>query len=222
MRLTDDELRDVLARAEEIQHASRHGPAWNAEVAAVISAAEEVGLSRRAVELALSERLNLPAAPPSVGSLAWARSKDGKFYVAEVLAIVDEGARVRFLGGSEYRLPLDQLRPCAFIPGERIVCNWPWWGPWTCTVCRVRCGRRTREAVRWMGRHKDFSHLGGLAGSRKGQTKRGSTTCLRDSYRSRRRCRRTYWLNHHCAAASLRVEFRWTILVSRQCDTPFS
>lgn len=134
MRLTDDELRDVLARAEEIQHASRHGPAWNAEIAAVISAAEEVGLSRRAVELALSERLNLPAAPPSVGSLAWARSKDDKFYVAEVLAIVDEGARVRFLGGSEYRLPLDQLRPCAFVPGERVVCDWPWWGPWTCTV----------------------------------------------------------------------------------------
>jgi hypothetical protein len=124
----------VLARAEEIQRGSRHGAEWNAEVAAVISAAEEVGLSRRAVERALNERLNLPAPPPSVGSLAWARSTDGKFYVAEVLAIVDEGARVRFLGGSEYRLTLDQLRPCAFIPGERVVCNWPWWGPWTCTV----------------------------------------------------------------------------------------
>ncbi len=134
MRLTDDELRDVLARAEEIQRASRHGAEWNAEVAAVISAAEEVGLSRRAVERALSERLNLPAAPPSVGSLTWARSTDGKFYVAEVLAAVEDGARVRFLGGSEHRVTLDQLRPCAFIPGARVVCDWPWWGPWTCTV----------------------------------------------------------------------------------------
>ena len=62
MRLTDEELQDVLSRAEEIQRATRHGPEWNSEVAAVISAAEEVGFSRRAVERALSERLNLPTA----------------------------------------------------------------------------------------------------------------------------------------------------------------
>jgi hypothetical protein len=134
MRLTDDELRDVLERAEEIQLATRHGPQWNAEVAAVLSAAEEVGLSRRAVERALRERLNLPALPPAVGSLAWAKSADGKSYVAEVLALSDDGARVRFLGGSEHLVPLDELRSCAFIPGERVVVDWPWWGTWTCTV----------------------------------------------------------------------------------------
>jgi len=134
MRLTDDELRDVLARAEEIQLATREGPEWNAEVAAVISAAEEVGLSRRAVERALRERLGLPTAPASVGSLVWARSADDKAYVAEVLSLSDDGARVRFLGGSEHRVTLDQLRPCAFIPGERVVVDWPWWGAWTCTV----------------------------------------------------------------------------------------
>lgn len=39
MRLTDDELRDVLARAEEIQRASRHGEEMNAELEAVIGAA---------------------------------------------------------------------------------------------------------------------------------------------------------------------------------------
>ena len=133
MRLTDAELQDVLARAEEIQRTARHGPEWNSEMAAVISAAEEVGFSRRAVERALSERLKLPT-QPVVGSLTWARSADGKSYVAEVLSTSDEGAQVRFLGGSEHNLALDQLRPCAFIPGERVVCNWPWWGPWTCSV----------------------------------------------------------------------------------------
>jgi hypothetical protein len=134
MRLSDDELRDVLARAEEIERATRQGDAWNAELAAVIGAAEEVGLSRRAVERALAERLHLPAAPPVAGSLTWARSADGRFYVAEVLAAGEQGARVRFLRGSEHDLALDQLRPCAFIPGERVACNWPMWGPWTCTV----------------------------------------------------------------------------------------
>ena len=134
MRLTDEELRDVLARAEEIERAARRGDAWNAELAAVIGAAEEVGLSRQAVERALAERLNLPTAPPVVGALTWARSADGKSYVAEVLSTSEDGARVRFLRGSEHRLSVDELRPCAFIPGERVACHWPMWGPWTCTV----------------------------------------------------------------------------------------
>ncbi len=134
MGLTDEELRVVLARAEEIQRTSRRGPAWNAEIAAVIAAAEEVGLSREAVERALAERLDLPPAPPEVGSLAWARSADGKFYAAEVLAAADDGAKVRFLRGSEHRVTLDELRPCALIPGARLACLWPMWGPWTCTL----------------------------------------------------------------------------------------
>jgi len=41
---------------------------------------------------------------------------------------------VRFLRGSEHELTLDELRPCAFLPGERVSCDWPMWGPWTCTV----------------------------------------------------------------------------------------
>jgi hypothetical protein len=134
MRLSDEELRDVLARAEEIERTTRSGDEWSAEVAAVVGAAEQVGLSRHAVERALSERLKIFAAPPAAGTLAWAQSADGKFYVAEVLSTSDDGARVRFLRGAEHDVTLDQLRPCAFIPGERVTCYWPWWGPWTCTV----------------------------------------------------------------------------------------
>ena len=52
MKLSDEELRAVLERAEEIERESRHGSSWNAEVAAVISAGEEVGLSRDAVQRA--------------------------------------------------------------------------------------------------------------------------------------------------------------------------
>lgn len=134
MRLSDEELRDVLARAEEIERTTRHGDAWNAEVAAVIGAGEGVGISRLAVERALAERMNLPAALPQVGALAWARSADGKFYVAEVLAASENDAKVRFLRGGEQVLSGDALKPCAFIPGQRIGCQWPVWGPWICTV----------------------------------------------------------------------------------------
>lgn len=141
-RLTDEELRDVLARAEEIERATRHGDDWNAEVAAVIGAAEEVGLSRQAVERALAERLNLPTTPPVVGALTWARSADGKAHVAEVLSLTQQEARVRFLRGGEHRVTLDELRPCAFIPGERVACHWPKWGPWTCTVVAYDAGKQ--------------------------------------------------------------------------------
>lgn len=142
MRLTDDELRDVLTRAEEIQRASLHDDEMNAELEAVIAAAEEVGLARPAIERALRERLALPAPPPAVGTLVFARSADRKFYVAEVLSISTDGVRVRFLRGSEHLVTLDQVMPCAFIPGERVVCNWPWWGPWTCTVVAYDAGRQ--------------------------------------------------------------------------------
>jgi hypothetical protein len=53
MRLTDDELRDVLERAEEIQRTSRGGEEMRAELEAVIGAGEGVGLTRAAVERAL-------------------------------------------------------------------------------------------------------------------------------------------------------------------------
>jgi hypothetical protein len=134
MRLTDDELRDVLARAEEIQRASLRGDELNAELEAVVGAAGEVGIARHAVERALRERVDIFATPPAVGTQVFAKSADGKFYVADVLSVADEGIGVRFLRGSEHLVAHDQVKPCVFIPGERVMCNWPWWGPWTCTV----------------------------------------------------------------------------------------
>lgn len=142
MGLTHDELREVLARAEEIQTAAQEGEEASVELEAVIAAAEEVGLSRAAVERAIRERLDLPAAPPEVGTLAFARSADGKHYAAEVLSVSPDEARVRYLRGSDHMVTLDQLRPLTLIPGQRLVCNWPMWGPWTCTVVAYDATRR--------------------------------------------------------------------------------
>jgi hypothetical protein len=133
MRLADDDIREVLARAVEIQSTTLQGEALNAELEAVIQAAEEVGIARPAVERALRERLNLPLKTPAAGDLVFAKSADEKYYVAQVTAMSPD-VRVRFLRGSEHTVSLDELRPCSFLPGERIVCPWPWWGPWTCTV----------------------------------------------------------------------------------------
>ena len=134
MQLSDDELRDVLARAEQIQRTSRTAGTMHAEIEAVIGAGEAVGLPRTALERALRERFELAASPPAPGWRAFAQSADGKYYVAEVVSVADDAVRVRYLRGSEHTVTPEQLRPAAFLPGERMVCNWPWWGPWTCTV----------------------------------------------------------------------------------------
>jgi hypothetical protein len=130
MNIQHDEMRAVLMRASEIQNASLA----NIDREMLLQAAEEVGISRDAVERALNERIKRPAKRPAPGELYFAKSADGKFYVAEVIEALEEGARIRFLKGSEHTVALEDLRPCSFLPGERIICNWPWWGPWTCTV----------------------------------------------------------------------------------------
>jgi hypothetical protein len=131
MALAPDELRNVLARAEEIQSASSIS---TIELEAVIQAAEEVGIARSAIERALRERLHLPLRVPEVGELTFAKSADGKFYVAEIIGVKDDVFSVRFLRGGTHHVSGDELRPCSFLPGEQVVCYWPWWGPWTCTV----------------------------------------------------------------------------------------
>ena len=135
MRLSDDELREVLNRAEEIQRHSQAAYSMQAEMEAVIGAGESVGLARPALERALRERLAFGSLePPSPGTLVFAESADGKYYVAEVLSVAGDSVRVRYVRGSEHNVTLEQVRPCAFLPGERVIVNWPWWGPWTCTV----------------------------------------------------------------------------------------
>ncbi len=134
MHLSDEQLRAVLARAEDIQRSSSVSNAWNTEVQLIVEAAEELGLSRQSIERALAERRDFFPEPPRVGQLTWARSTDGKYYVAQVLGVSSNGATVQFLRGGELNVGADGLRPCAFLPGERIACDWPWWGPWTCSV----------------------------------------------------------------------------------------
>ena len=156
MRLDDEELHQVLARAQEIQNTSLVGPAARADIEIVIQAAEEVGIPRAAVERALRERFGLPAQLPRAGELTFARSADGKFYVAEVLAAAPDEIRVRFLRGSEHTVTPDQLRPAAFLPGAKVQVHWPWWGPWTCSVISYDAAKATVKVSDGWGETKTF------------------------------------------------------------------
>ena len=156
MRLSDEELRDVLIRAEEIERGARTADTMQAEFEAVIGAGEAVGLSRVAVERALRERVELVTTPPAIGSLVFARSADGKFYVAEVISGDQSDIRVRYLRGSEHTVALDQLRPCALLPGEKVMVNWPWWGPWNCTTVSYDSAKQKVKLTDGWGYTKAF------------------------------------------------------------------
>ena len=144
MGLENEELRAVYARASEIENST---PASAADIETVIQAGVEAGIARSAIERALRERLNLPMRPPAAGDLAFAKSADDKLYVAEVLSLAEDHVRVRFLRGGEHMVARAELRPCSFLPGERVVCPWPGWGPWTCTVVSYDAAQRRIKAT---------------------------------------------------------------------------
>lgn len=131
MTSTGKDMRQVLERAAELEHAA---PLAAADVDALLQAADEVGIPRAAVERALREiHATLPP-PPTVGQLVFARSADDCYYAAEVTEALDTQFKVRFLRGGENTLHSDEMRPCSLLPGQRVRVKWPGWGNWTCPV----------------------------------------------------------------------------------------
>ena len=85
-----------------------------------------------------------------MGTLTWARLPDGKSFVAEVLSNDGGDIHIRFLRGGEGHVPVYELRPFNISPGERVVCDWPGWGPWTCIVVGYDpVARRVELSDRW-------------------------------------------------------------------------
>jgi hypothetical protein len=121
-QLTEQQAREVLARAEEIHFGG------DITSDAVLRAAEEAGLSREAVEQALRERFQHLEAPPHKGELVFAKSGDGCFYVAEVLDATPDAASVRFLAGGTRNVGVQDMRQASFTPGQRLTVNWPGYG----------------------------------------------------------------------------------------------
>ena len=138
MPLSDDDIRSIVARAEQLQRTA-HSSAD--ERTALVQVGEEIGITRAAMQRALHERLGAPL-EPRVGELVFAKAADEKYHVAEVLTDAGEEYRVRFLRGGERTLARDELRACSFLPGERVVCPWPGWGAWTCSVLSYESAER--------------------------------------------------------------------------------
>lgn len=156
-RLSQEEVREILARAEEIHLRRGAADAPLGDTEFVIRAAEEAGLSRAAVEEALRERFNLLAAPPEPGELVFAKSTEQFFSVAEVLQTDANRTRVRFLNGLEQTVNFEHLRPLSLGPGARILCPWPNWGWWTCTVISYDSKKQKVKVTDGWGTTKSFN-----------------------------------------------------------------
>jgi hypothetical protein len=126
--LTEEQIRDALSRAEELHLRSALASDNDPAIESVLNAAEEMGLPREAMLKALQERLGKPMATPKVGERVFAKSADGKYYVAEVLATEGEEFRIRFLSGADATVSMEDLMPCNFVPGFKVVVQWPVWG----------------------------------------------------------------------------------------------
>lgn len=184
-KLTDQDLREVLARAEAIQE-ERGRSGLGSEEEAFLQAATETGISREAVERALRERLQLPLEPPKVGERVFAKSTDDCFYVAEVIEERPDGLRVRFLKGGAHLVAASDLRNCSLLPGANIYGFWKdwgwcpvtitsydakadrltvsdWWGTDTISVSEIRLQPPKRPASKWKSWLATYG-LGFLAG----------------------------------------------------------
>jgi hypothetical protein len=127
-RLTEEQVREALSRAEELHLRAALEEGDNPAFESVLGAAEEMGIPRDAMLQALQEKLGKPMETPSVGQLVFARSADNNYYVAEVVEAQKGKVRVRFLSGGEDTLSEDALRPCKFVPGMKVTVQWPIWG----------------------------------------------------------------------------------------------
>ncbi len=133
-RLTQNEMTEVLQRAEEIQRQEQAKIEWTQELQQWVGAAEEAGLSRVAIEQALRERTAFSGVELSPGEKIFAKSMDGRFYIAKLVDLSEDGGTVEFINGGRCKLSQRDMRPLNLVPGSKVECDWPNWGWWTCTI----------------------------------------------------------------------------------------
>lgn len=132
-RMDQDELRQLLTRAEEIQAQSNVDVRLDEELRQVVAAAEEAGLDRESIMRALKERKSL-VRPLAEGELVFARSADGHSYPARLTSVDALSATVKFLNGGDSVQSLEDVRRLAVIPGMKLEVPWPNWGWWPANV----------------------------------------------------------------------------------------
>lgn len=149
-------MTEVLQRAEEIQRQEQAKIEWTQELQQWVGAAEEAGLSRKALEQALRERTAFTGAEPAAGELVFAKSTDGRFYIAKLIDYSEGGGTVEFINGGRCQLSVRDMRPLNLVPGSKVECDWPNWGWWNCTIVSYNHEMNTIQANDGWGQTRVF------------------------------------------------------------------
>ena len=120
IRLTDEEIAEVVQRAHEIHALERRFEEQGSEIDQYVQVAEEMGVPREAMVQALGERFVFLEEHLEVGQLVFAKSGDGHSYVARVDGVFESRAQVRFLNGSDASVGLHELQRASFTPGSPV------------------------------------------------------------------------------------------------------
>jgi len=132
--LDQTDLTEVLKRAQTLEVGKIPAPEPTADLDAFVRAAEEVGVSREAVILAIRERLGHPLKGIATGDRVFAKSADGTFYVATVSQMEEGSAAVRFVNGGDHILSLTDIQGFSLLPGQKLEAKFPTWGWLSVTV----------------------------------------------------------------------------------------
>lgn len=126
--MDDRTVRDLIRRAQEIESQGLQLREQNEEAELFVRAAEEAGVPRDAAVQALRERLAILDSF-EVGSKVFARSADGFAYIATVMGSESGRIRVRFLTGTEVRVPPEDIEEINLSPGSKLgyFTNSMWW-----------------------------------------------------------------------------------------------
>lgn len=117
VRLSDEELADVVRRAHEIQSLQGRLDGTRGSIEEYVRAAEETGVPREAMLQALNERFAFLTREIENGQLVFAKSGDGRQYPAKVIAVTGDAVSVRFLNGGEGIVGRHELADANFAPG---------------------------------------------------------------------------------------------------------
>ena len=118
--LSDEEVAAVVQRAHEIHSLEDRLDTSEAQFEQYVKVAEEMGVPRDAMMQALNERFAFLDETLNEGDFVFAKSGDGHYYVARIDKVVESGAHVQFLNGSEAAVGMPDLRKASFTPGSSL------------------------------------------------------------------------------------------------------
>lgn len=117
-----EDLGLLLERAEELNEDMSTLLLHRPEYKNLVDAAQEAGMSREAVLMALRERLEETAREFKEGEFVFAESDDHHWYAAKYLGMEGSRCKLRYMTGGEALVEPTKLRAFGLNPGKKVQC----------------------------------------------------------------------------------------------------